>query len=138
MDTLDSVETSWKNYNQTRQVKETCRHGMSWTPAFTWFYSEPTTIMQYLESSLIWNPIVFSCRFRTPQDIRKAFLDAGVDVESPLPITTTCGSGVTAAVLTFALELVGRKADQSPVYDGAWAEWGAREDLPRATGEDLD
>lgn len=66
------------------------------------------------------------------------FLDAGVDVDSPLPITTTCGSGVTAAVLTFALELAGRKADLSPVYDGSWAEWGAREDLPRATGKDLD
>lgn len=72
-----------------------------------------------------------------PDKIRKAFEDAGVDVDSPLPITTTCGSGVTAAVLTFTLELVGRKAERSPVYDGSWSEWGSRDDLPRATGEDL-
>lgn len=74
--------------------------------------------------------------FLSPEEIRKAFTDAGVDVDSPLPITTTCGSGVTAAVLTFALELAGRKAELSPVYDGAWAEWGSREDLPKSTGSD--
>lgn len=44
----------------------------------------------------------------------------------------TCGSGVTAAMLVFALELVGRKAELSPVYDGSWSEWGARQDLPHA------
>lgn len=73
-------------------------------------------------------------RFLSPEEIRKAFEDAGVDIDSPLPITTSCGSGVTAAVLTFALELAGRKAELSPVYDGAWAEWGSRDDLPRSTG----
>ncbi|CAN0002035.1 unnamed protein product [Pylaiella littoralis] len=72
--------------------------------------------------------------FSSPEEIRKAFEDAGVDVDSPFPITTTCGSGVTAAVLTFALELAGRKAELSPVYDGAWAEWGSRDDLPKSTG----
>lgn len=77
-------------------------------------------------------------RFRSPPEIRKAFEDAGVDVDSPLPITTTCGSGVTAAVLTFALELAGRKSEISPVYDGAWAEWGARDDLPKAKEKQLD
>lgn len=77
-------------------------------------------------------------RFRSPSEIRKAFEDAGVDVDSPLPIITTCGSGVTAAVLTFAFELAGRKAEMSPVYDGAWAEWGSRDDLSKATGKDLD
>lgn len=59
-------------------------------------------------------------------------------MDSPLPITTTCGSGVTAAVLTFALELAGRKSEISPVYDGAWAEWGARDDLPKAKEKQLD
>lgn len=76
-------------------------------------------------------------RFRSPDEIRKVFEDAGVDVDSPLPITTTCGSGVTAAVLSFALELAGRKAEMSPVYDGSWAEWGSRDDLPKSTGSDL-
>eukprot|EP00752_Nemacystus_decipiens_P012179 g10797.t1 len=74
--------------------------------------------------------------FRSPEEIRTAFEDAGVDVDSPLPITTTCGSGVTAAVLSFALELAGRKAELSPVYDGSWSEWGSREDLPKSTGSD--
>ena len=72
--------------------------------------------------------------FRSPEEIRKAFEDAGVDVDSPLPIITTCGSGVTAAVLSFALELAGRKAELSPVYDGSWSEWGSREDLPKSKG----
>lgn len=75
--------------------------------------------------------------FRSPEEIRKAFEDAGVDVDSPLPITTTCGSGVTAAVLSFALELAGRKAELSPVYDGSWSEWGSREDLPKSKGSDV-
>lgn len=74
--------------------------------------------------------------FRSPEEIRKAFEDANVDVDSPLPITTTCGSGVTAAVLTLALELAGRKAELSPVYDGSWSEWGSRADLPKSVGAD--
>lgn len=74
--------------------------------------------------------------FCSPEEIRGAFQDAGVDVDSPLPITTTCGSGVTAAVLSFALELAGRNAELSPVYDGSWAEWGSREDLPKSKGGD--
>ncbi|CAN0421581.1 unnamed protein product, partial [Laminaria digitata] len=75
--------------------------------------------------------------FRSSEEIRKVFEDAGIDIDSPLPITTSCGSGVTAAVLTFALELAGRKAELSPVYDGAWSEWGSRDDLPKSTGDDL-
>lgn len=85
----------------------------------------------------LWDQHKKSDRFLPPDEIRKAFEDAGVDVDSPLPITTTCGSGVTAAVLTFALEVAGRGAELSPVYDGSWAEWGSREDLPRSTGDDL-
>ncbi|CAM9792895.1 unnamed protein product [Ascophyllum nodosum] len=75
-------------------------------------------------------------KFLPPDEIRKAFEDAGVDIDSPLSVTTTCGSGVTAATLTFALELVGRKAERSPLYDGSWTEWGSKDDLPRATGKD--
>jgi len=62
-----------------------------------------------------------------PRDaIRAAFDASGVDLGKP--IFTTCGSGVSAAVLTFGLYLLGRK--DVPVYDGSWTEWGGRADTP--------
>jgi thiosulfate/3-mercaptopyruvate sulfurtransferase len=57
--------------------------------------------------------------------IEAAFADAGVDLDKP--IITTCGSGVTAAILTLALESIGR--EPKGLYDGSWAEWGSRPDL---------
>lgn len=62
--------------------------------------------------------------------IEAAFADAGVDLDKP--IITTCGSGVTAAILLLALETAGKK--DVVLYDGAWSEWGARTDLPVAKG----
>ncbi|MCC0052910.1 MAG: 3-mercaptopyruvate sulfurtransferase [Rhodobiaceae bacterium] len=53
-------------------------------------------------------------------DILAAFRDAGVDPDRP--IVTMCGSGVTAAILSLALDVVGRKP--AGLYDGSWAEWG--------------
>ncbi|QJE72917.1 3-mercaptopyruvate sulfurtransferase [Aerophototrophica crusticola] len=62
--------------------------------------------------------------------LRDRFKAAGVDLSRP--VTTSCGSGITACVLALALYRIGRS--DVPVYDGSWAEWGAREDLPLATG----
>ena len=62
--------------------------------------------------------------------IEAAFRDAGVDPERP--VITSCGSGITAAILTFALESIGR--EPRGLYDGSWAEWGSRPDVPVERG----
>jgi len=58
--------------------------------------------------------------------LRAAFTDAGINLDAP--ITTSCGSGVTAAVLTLGLALLGH--EQVSLYDGSWSEWGGRDELP--------
>ncbi|QDH73575.1 3-mercaptopyruvate sulfurtransferase [Brevundimonas sp. M20] len=61
--------------------------------------------------------------------LEAAFTDAGMDLDRPA--ITTCGSGVTAAILTLGLHELGRT---SRLYDGSWAEWGAPEGGPVQTG----
>ena len=63
--------------------------------------------------------------------LREVFARAGVDLHKPA--ITTCGSGVNAAMLALALELVGHR--NHAVYDGSWAEWGMYNDLRVATGK---
>jgi thiosulfate/3-mercaptopyruvate sulfurtransferase len=64
------------------------------------------------------------------EDLRKAFTGAGVDMARP--IVTSCGSGVSALVLTLALYRLGVRG--SALYDGSWAEWGLPDGPPIATG----
>nr|WP_111297662.1 3-mercaptopyruvate sulfurtransferase [Paracoccus saliphilus] len=66
-----------------------------------------------------------------PDAIRTAFEKAGVDLSKPA--ITTCGSGVTAAILSFALERIGHR--NHSLYDGSWTEWGSFADLNIATGD---
>ncbi len=58
------------------------------------------------------------------------FEAAGVDWSKPM--VTSCGSGVSAAILTLALDVAGKKP--GTLYDGSWAEWGSRDDLPVDVG----
>jgi thiosulfate/3-mercaptopyruvate sulfurtransferase len=69
-------------------------------------------------------------RLVAPERIGAAFGEAGVDLARP--VVTTCGSGVTAATLLFALATLG-KTDVS-LYDGSWAEWASRGDTEIVTG----
>jgi thiosulfate/3-mercaptopyruvate sulfurtransferase len=62
--------------------------------------------------------------------LRAAFTDAGVDLKKR--IITTCGSGVTAAILSLGLEVLGHR--DVALYDGSWSEWGQFEQLKVETG----
>jgi thiosulfate/3-mercaptopyruvate sulfurtransferase len=66
-------------------------------------------------------------RFLAPEQLRALFEQAGVDGHRS--VVTTCGTGVTASTLAFALHLAG--LPDASVYDGSWAEWGSRPDTPK-------
>ncbi len=68
--------------------------------------------------------------FKRGGELRAAFTEAGVDLAKPM--VTTCGSGVTAAVLLLGAHLLGK--DDVRLYDGSWSEWGSDPATPKETG----
>lgn len=68
---------------------------------------------------------------KDPDALRAEFQAAGVDLSKPA--ITSCGSGVTAAILSLALERIGHR--NHSLYDGSWTEWGSFPDLEIATGD---
>ena len=72
-------------------------------------------------TSIPFTELVEEGRLKGAEELRQIFATKGVDIEHP--ITTTCGSGVTAAVIALGLEVAG--AEQVSLYDGSWAEYGA-------------
>jgi thiosulfate/3-mercaptopyruvate sulfurtransferase len=68
---------------------------------------------------------------KEPADLKRAFTEAGVDLAKPA--ITTCGSGVTAAILSLGLERIGHR--HHALYDGSWSEWGMYPDLRVSTGD---
>ena len=63
---------------------------------------------------------------KDPDALRQIFIAGGVDLGQPM--ITTCGSGVTAAILALGLSQIGH--DQWSLYDGSWSEWGADPNMP--------
>ncbi|WP_419805504.1 3-mercaptopyruvate sulfurtransferase [Terriglobus sp.] len=80
--------------------------------------------------SVPYTELVADGRMKPAAEIASVFAEHGVDVERP--VMTTCGSGVTAAVLALGLELCGAK--QVRLYDGSWAEYASRPDAPIIKG----
>jgi thiosulfate/3-mercaptopyruvate sulfurtransferase len=75
-------------------------------------------------TNLPFGELVQDGQLRTREELRSIFEQRGLKLDQP--VTTTCGSGVTAAVLALALELAG--ADDISLYDGSWAEYASRPD----------
>jgi thiosulfate/3-mercaptopyruvate sulfurtransferase len=71
-------------------------------------------------------------KFKSLSDLKQTIETAGIDLSKP--VVTSCGSGVTAAIITLALQSLGHTANT--LYDGSWSEWGSRQDTAVVTGQE--
>ncbi len=68
--------------------------------------------------------------FKSPAELREAMSAASIDLSAP--VTGSCGSGMTASVVLFAMELIGKY--DTALFDGSWSEWGADPNTPKEQG----
>lgn len=79
--------------------------------------------------NLPFSDLVTDGALKSPEQLQAAITAAGIDPAKP--VITSCGSGVTAAVLALALDVIG--ASKVKLYDGSWSEWGGRDEAPVVT-----
>ncbi len=71
-------------------------------------------------------------RLKDLSELKELFRTSGIDLDRP--VVTTCGSGITAAIISLALASLGHT--DNTLYDGSWSEWGSRADTPVITGRE--